>query len=131
MALLVLPLCGCSGLIAVSGKNLSQIETRQQVHEIFGEPKSTTEADGKPVEVFKTHRKIADLSKGPGLSMGFVMTFGLGELIWFPQEAFIAARRSIKGQEIRFTYNESGKVVAVSHDEIYMPFSQPALTSKP
>jgi hypothetical protein len=48
--------------------------------------------------------------------MGMCNTFGFGEFIWFPAEAFVAARRSVKGQEIRFVQDESGKPVAGYHD---------------
>ena len=103
---------GCSALIFSSGKRLEKLTTRDQVHKAFGEP---ILQDGS-LEVYKTHRKIAEPNKGTYWAMGFCWTFGLGEFIWFPHEAYVAARRTIKGQELRFIYDKAGKVVAAFHD---------------
>jgi hypothetical protein len=48
--------------------------------------------------------------------MGWCYTLGLGEIVWFPHQAFVAARRSILGQELRVTYDEAGNVQQVSLD---------------
>lgn len=110
-------LSGCSSLIIGSGKRLDTLTNQDEVHQAFGEPQTTSrQEDGKTVEIFKTHRKIAEPQKGIYLATGYVMTLGFGEFVWFPHQAFIAARRSIMGQEIQFVFDDTGRIVAATHE---------------
>lgn len=55
----VLSLVGCSAFVRSSGTDLSEIETRDQVHEEFGKPITSRAEDGK---VFK---EIQTLARSP------------------------------------------------------------------
>ena len=115
---------GCSAIIISSGQHLSELTTRAQVHESFGLPTAAGQTEGgNTFEEFTTHRKIAEPEKGIYLAMGYAGTLGLGEFIWFPHEAWVAARRSIVGQKLRFTYNDAGEVTAIRFegDPVLMP----------
>lgn len=127
------PATGCTYAVVTSGKNLSEVKTAEQARAEFGPPVGSGVADGKPFEEFRTHRKIAEPNKVIYLMMGYAVTFGTGELIWFPQQSFIAARRWVCGQTLRFVYDEHGKVTTVVHDGepvIYPPKdAEPASTA--
>ena len=107
---------GCSSLIEHGGTNISALATRAQVREAFGEPISANAQDGDSVEEFDTHRKIARPGEFHGLPPKYSLTLGLGEFIWFPEELCIAARRSIVGQRLQFTYDADGHVIYIRHD---------------
>lgn len=112
-----LPGAGCSAFIISSGQHLSELTTQSQVHESFGLPAAAGQTEGgNTFEEFTTHRKIAEPEKGIYLTMGYVCTLGLGEFIWFPHEAWVAERRSIVGQKLRFTYNDAGDVTTIRLD---------------
>jgi hypothetical protein len=107
---------GCTALVIGSGQDLAKLTTRDQVHQSLGEPVAGGEADGQAFEDFITHRKLAEPEKGIYLAMGDISTLGLGELYWFPQQLYVACRRSIAGQQIHITYDNAGRVTAMSHD---------------
>ena len=67
-------------------------------------------------EEFTTRRKIAEPYKNIYLAIGYAITLGLGELIWFPHQLYVAGRRSIVGQQLRFTYDSEGHVTGIRHD---------------
>src|SRR5262249_11667747 len=110
MALSILPVGGCAAIVAGRGKDLGKLNTREQVHAVFGTPTTTGENDGKSFEEFRSHCKLSERWKGEGLVMFDFMTLGLGEFITFPSELCRAARQRIIGQTLRFTYNEEGHV---------------------
>ena len=102
---------GCAVMIARSGKDLTDLTTKVEVHAALGEPDAVGADEGGAFEEFRTHRKIADYGiryAGPGYAMGLVMTCGLIDLILVPQELYLAGRRSILGQTIRVSYDDDG-----------------------
>lgn len=128
---LALSTIGCSVLVVNSGTNLEKLTTRAQVHDSFGQPINSGQIDDEPFEEFITHRKIAEQNMNIYLVMGYAGTFGLGELIWFPQQSYLAIRRSVVGQRLRFTYDEAGMVTHICRDDDYIctppkPYRGPA-----
>jgi hypothetical protein len=107
---------GCSWLVINSGQQLNDLKTREQVQEVFGPPAESGVFQDQAYDEFHTRRKIAEPWKNLYLATGWVYTLGLGEIVWFPHQAFVAARRSILGQELRVTYDEAGNVQQVSLD---------------
>jgi hypothetical protein len=112
---------GCTGFITSCGQDLSKLTTQVEVHKTFGLPAAIGQAEGHTFEEFTTHRKIAEHWKGIYLVMGDAGTLGLGELIWFPHEAWLASRRSVVGQILRFTYDDAGTVIDVRRDGESLP----------
>jgi len=45
------------------------------------------------------------------------MTFGLLELVEFPNELYRLGRGTMLGRELSFTYDRSGKVIGISLDD--------------
>lgn len=119
----VLSLAGCSSLVISSGQDLTELTTRVQVHEAFGLPVEAGRTGSQAFEDFITHRKIAEPWKGIYLAMGDASTLGLGEIIWFPHQLYIAGRRSIVGQQLRFTYDDADYVTGVCHDGEAVPWA--------
>jgi hypothetical protein len=107
---------GCSLLIASSGKDLSKLTTKEEVHKEFGEPASTGLIEGHPYEDFTTRRKIGDPIGSERAGMGCAMTFGTIELIAFPFELYRVTRGTVLGQDLRFAYDNSGNVIRVFLD---------------
>jgi YD repeat-containing protein len=108
---------GCSALIAVSGRNLSDLKDRTDVQAAFGAPEATGEAEGKLFEEYSTRQKIADpWFVGPGLAMGYCMTLGLYEFVILPVELYRTGRRTLLGQRIQFTYDTDGHVTSIRWD---------------
>ena len=116
MAAAALAPAGCSSLIVNSGQDLSKLTTRAQVHEAFGPPAAVEPTGEHTTEEFTTRRKIAEPYKNIYLAIGYVITLGLGELIWFPHQLYVAGRRSIVGQHLRFSYDSEGRVTEIRHD---------------
>lgn len=112
---------GCTYYVITSGTDLGKIHTPADARAAFGEPVAVGEVDGRPYEEFFTRKKIAEHWKGTYLAMGWCATFGLGELIWFPHQAFVAARRSAEGQTLRFVYTPDGAVAGVLLDGEHVP----------
>jgi hypothetical protein len=100
---------GCSMLIASSGKDLSQLKTRDEVREQFGEPMMSCNEEGRDFDDFRSHRKIAYQLRTAGYSMSLAMTLGLGEFITFPYEVYETGKDVIVGQDVRFYYDENGR----------------------
>lgn len=107
---------GCSWLVINSGQQLNDLKTREQVQEVFGPPATSDVLGDQVYDEFRTRRKIAEPWKNSYLVMGWCYTLGLGEIVWFPHQAFVAARRSILGQKLMVTYDEAGNVQQVSLD---------------
>jgi YD repeat-containing protein len=116
VAAVVLHVCGCSCLIAKSGKDLSYIKTRAQVHAEFGRPDQTAEDGEGAFDSYHTRRKIAEHARSMGMGMGIAFTYGLGELIAFPAELVRLGYTSVVGQELRFQYDPSGRITSVLLD---------------
>ncbi len=112
----VLPSIGCTMLVVNTGKDLTALKSQAKVHEAFGLPTATGQAEGMPYEDFTTHRKIAEPQKNIYLMMGTIATYGFGEFVWFPTELYRAVRRSVVGQPLRFTYDAAGNVTAIRFD---------------
>ncbi len=118
----VLATTGCSLLVVNSGKNLGDLKTREQAHEVFGPPIAAGESDGQPYEEFASRRKVAEPWQNEYLLIGYMATAGLGELIWFPKVLYREGRRVIVGQQIRVTYDASGAVAGVRIDGDPVPW---------
>jgi hypothetical protein len=101
---------GCSLMIARCGKDLSVLETREEVRKDFGEPVASGVEDGQPYEEFRTRRKIVNEQEVYSLNMGLAMTGGLIEFIAFPLEVYEAMKATIAGQNLRFYYDGLGNV---------------------
>jgi uncharacterized protein YceK len=107
---------GCSSLIAHSGKDLSKLTTREEVHSEFGDPDKTGAEEGYSREDYCTRRKISEPMRSNSLGMGFAMTFGTAELVAFPMELCLLCRRTVLGQSLRFAYDDNGQVTRVFLD---------------
>ena len=112
---------GCSYLVATSGKNPGTLANREEVRQTFGTPAATGLEDGRYYEDFYTRRKIADWHGMTGYSMGYAMTLGFIEFYCLPRQLFITSKRSVLGQDLRFVYDETGKVVQVRLDGQLLP----------
>lgn len=123
--LAVLPCCGCASHIAASGEDLTALTTREQVREKLGEPAASGSSDDETYEDFHSRCKVAEPMRARALIMGTQMTLGLGELIFFPGELLLTGRRTLTGQDIRFTYDAAGKVTTVSVDGQPLPLVSP------
>jgi len=121
----VLLTSGCSVYIAESGSDLSKLTTREQVQEEFGKPCASGETEGQPFEDFRTRRKISEWYRSWALGNGIVFTFGLAEFIDFPAELMLLGRRTLFGQDVRFTYDSAGKVTRVYLDGEWLSVGEP------
>ena len=104
---------GCSMLIARSGKDVSNLTTRDDVHREFGEPDQTGVAEGHPYEDYWTRRKKMT---SDCLSLGLGMTYGTFELIAFPVELWSLSKGTVLGKNLRFAYDDQGRVMRVFLD---------------
>lgn len=132
---LTLPATGCTALVVGSGRNPSSL-TKRTVTEEFGTPAATDNPDGTSSLTFRTRRKLAEPNKLIYATMGFVCTFGLGELIWFPNELYRAGRTALVGCDVRVDYYPTGEVKAVwlNGDQVYSgpePTAEPPAPAKP
>jgi hypothetical protein len=107
---------GCSSLIARSGKDLSKLTTREEVHREFGEPDKIGAVGGYACEDYCSRRKISEPVRSNSLGLGFAMTFGTAELVAFPMEICFFSRRTVLGQSLRFAYEDNGQVMRVFLD---------------
>jgi hypothetical protein len=117
----LLPSAGCAYRLAESGTDLGTLETREQVRAEFGPPAASGTADGQAFEDFRTRRKVADSHQhvyAAHLLSGY--TYGLAEVMLLPGECFGVAARTILGQDLRFVYDEAGRVTAVLRDGEYI-----------
>jgi hypothetical protein len=104
---------GCSLFIARSGKDLSKLTTKEEVHREFGEPVETGAVEGHPCEDYCTRRKISEPVRSNSLGLGIAMTFGTAEVVAFPMELCFLCRRTVLGQSLRFAYDDNGQVMRV------------------
>jgi hypothetical protein len=123
LSAILLPATGCvpcTWLLLRSGTNLSELKTQDQVQEAFGHTTATGQVDGQLFEEYVTHRKIAEPQplKAYGALMSYGLTWGFGELIWFPFELSRTTYRSVVGQRLRFTYDAAGNVTAIHSDGV-------------
>jgi hypothetical protein len=109
-------MCGCSSLIAHSGKDLSKLTTREEVHREFGEPEKIGVVGDYACEDYTTRRKISEPWRSNSQGMGFAMTFGALELVNFPMEVYLLCSRTVMGESVRFAYDDTGKVMRVFLD---------------
>lgn len=115
---LALPSTGCAGLIAASGRDPSSL-TELQVRAEHPDAVAANAEDGTSLS-FHSHEKIAD--RTTMYAMGYVITFGLGEVLWLPSEVYSAARRRLFGCDVCVVYHPTGKVkrVLVNGDVKYL-----------
>ena len=104
---------GCSVLSVNSGKDLSVLESQEEVRKDYGKPVATGVESGKRYDDFRSHRKVLNEGEAAGWGMGWAMTFGIGEFWAFPIVTYDALKAIIAGQNLRFYYDESGKVKEV------------------
>jgi hypothetical protein len=110
--LATLPASGCAALIAASGREPNSF-TEQQVRAEHPDAVATSTEGGTSL-TFRTREKIADRTKA--YSMGYAMTLGLGEFVWFPWEVYGVTRGTLLGQMVRVRYDSDGKVIDVTVD---------------
>lgn len=116
MALHLGPAVGCASILADSGTKLLELRDRDQVHKVFGTPVSIEQTDWSDYEEFNTRRKIAEPHDSLFFFMGNAVTFGLGEVVWFPLEVSRTVARSVTGCRLCFTYDKNGNVTAIHLD---------------
>jgi hypothetical protein len=119
---------GCSFFIAQSGKDTTQLTTREQVRQEFGKPELSSTENDKDFDDFRFHGKVANEAKADNYRMAFAVTFGLGELLTFPVELFETGRDLMAGQDIRFYYDQNGRtsecLVNGEHPYLEDPFNR-------
>src|SRR5580698_6708201 len=108
--------CGCSSLVALSGKDVSGLATMDEVHKQFGKPVATGVADSQDYEDFVTHAKVADPQRAGVLALGDLMTSGLMEIFLFPYQMVELGHTTVAGDTIRFCYDIQGNVTGVFLD---------------
>jgi YD repeat-containing protein len=113
---LLLPSCGCSALIADGGKDLSPIKTREQIRTEFGNPDESGQTTEEAFDTYHTRRKVSEQIRSWQVGMGVVMTYGLAEVLLFPNEVYLLTRRTALGQELKFFYDSSGRVIRIHLD---------------
>jgi YD repeat-containing protein len=126
---------GCAGLIARSGTDVTALASRDEVHAVFGEPVATgvvEGSEGKTFEEYVTRKKIAALPEEPTehiaampgdhgyLSLNYdgTLLFSLGtcELVLIPEQLTLIAVRFVGGEQIRFTYDRSDRLIEVQRN---------------
>jgi hypothetical protein len=111
---------GCAGFIACAGKDLTCLQTRDEVHAQLGKPVVTGALwDGGSFEEYHSRRKIGEPMAprvGPGYAMMWCATCGAIDLICVPGELFILGRHTFLGQTIRATYDSAGAVTGIALD---------------
>jgi hypothetical protein len=112
---------GCAAMIDRTGADLTLITSRADAVEMFGPPLSSVQDESTRVEEFKTRRKIAD----PLLSSAYGMEFGMLGILE-PEntaaELIGMTRNAIIGQNIRFTFDESGNEISYEIDDLSWKF---------
>src|SRR5947209_7778858 len=107
---------GCAGLLSECGKDITKLTNRDDVHAQFGEPIASGVENAKVGheyavwEEFHAQEIIANPYRGPGYGMGFMMSFGLSELIFVPMELTRLTKAMLIGEDLRFSYDEAGRV---------------------
>ena len=94
--------CGCAAMIGRTGKDLGEVESKEQMHAILGEPPvARGVAEDGPYEEFGTHRVIAEdwTRKGEGYAMMLGMTCGASELVAVPYQLFLQQCRFLDAFE--------------------------------
>ena len=119
---------GCSAFIAGAGKDLSGLQTREQVHAEFGAPVATGTVEGRGYEDFRTRRKIAGEMRAHTCKLAAGMTFGASEVIVLPAELSTVMLGTIGGQTLRFWYDPTGRVTAVSLNGYDLHLHRPQLS---
>lgn len=110
---LTLPANGCAALIAVSGRDPAEL-TEERVRAEHPDAVVTVAGDGTSSVGFHTREKIANYMTM--YAMGYVITFGLGEFVWFPLEVYGATRTALVGRDVWVSYDAEGKVKRVTVD---------------
>src|SRR5262245_27122075 len=119
---------GCSAWIANCGTDIHTVTTREQANLRFGIPCASGTTNGQPYEEFRTRQKISEPFLAHGNGVGFVMSFGVSELFAFPYELYLLGRRTLLGQNLRFTYDRTGSVTEVLLDwERHVPWPLEAI----
>lgn len=108
--------CGCSALIAMSGKNVENCDTREEIRAKLGNP-VTSEAH---YDEFHTHWKVAETVRAGELGLLNSMSLGLCEFALFPREIYHAVRNVVRGQDLRVHYDEDGKVIGGSSKRLQL-----------
>jgi hypothetical protein len=92
--------------------------TREEVEAALGKPTHVGEQDGKTFEEYETRRKIVEpgFLGATNIPMALGFSWGLAEFFLFPEQVWNVSKRTLLGQEIRFIYNQQGKVEQVLFD---------------
>ncbi len=105
--------CGCSAFVASCGKDLTALETKEEVHGALGKPERIGVEKGASFEEYFSRRKFAIEPLGDKVGSGMMcgLTFGASELVVFPIELYLEGKRTLLGQTIRVTYDAKGQVI--------------------
>src|SRR5262249_32061590 len=104
---------GCGAIMTQTGTNVSNLTTKDMVHQEFGQPKAAGVENGHAYEEFLTYKKIAEPEAGEGVAILDFSTLFLAELVLTPMEIYRAADGAIEGQTLHFAYDEKGNVVDI------------------
>jgi hypothetical protein len=102
-------------MIAASGRDPSQMPTRDQVHKKFGAPVESGEIDGESYDDFRTHLKIADPVEAWMRWQCFVPSLVLYDFINIPMARSHAVRDVVLGRDVGFRYDSFGNVTYYRH----------------
>jgi hypothetical protein len=106
-----------------SGTDVSKVENQSQVRERFGTPDSSSEDERGGIDVYRTRRKIDEEFRATTSGELWAMMFGTLEFLAFPEELYRLGRGTLLGQELRFSYDSSGKVTDIDLDGEPVVFS--------
>jgi hypothetical protein len=113
----VLPAAGCTAVLVAGGKDVSELATRDDVRREFGMPLAADQAGDESHDDYHSRRKIA---KGRDWEQAYLMvtalSLGISEVFVFPVEISRTCSWLLFGQDIRFTYDQSGNVMKVEVD---------------
>lgn len=101
---------GCAACIARMGTDPGHAHSREEVHEMFGQPAAVEGADDHLHEDFCYHGKVAENLQAAVLALCSLETLGLMDIYLFPYEIGRAGWNTLWGYDLRFYYNDTGKV---------------------
>ena len=127
---LLTQLAGCSTFIAESGKDLSQLKTREQVHAVFNCPDSNGVNKEGSYDSFRTRMKVAEEARSRRMGFAIAMTHGVTELAFFPIELWRFGRTIVIGQELEFQYDSSDKITQIRLNGERLSFDEGAFLNE-
>jgi hypothetical protein len=110
---------GCAAMVAESGRDLTVLKTREEVHAGLGKPSADGVAEGKVYEEYRTRQKIAERRYDRMAEAYLILTMetlGVFDLACFSYEIYRIGCRTVLGQTIRVTYDANGTVIGLTLD---------------